>query len=80
METAMIKRLLTPRQVAEIDGVGMTTVYRRLSLGEYDGVKDGRQTKISEESIMRRRASLPKATYGARKGVFGIPKVEAASA
>jgi Helix-turn-helix domain len=76
----MIKRLLTPKQVAEIDGVGMTTVYRRLSLGEYDGVKDGRQTKITEESITRRRESLPKAEYGARKGVFGMPKAEAAIA
>jgi len=77
----MIKRLLTPKQVAEIDGVGMTTVYRRLSLGEYDGVKDGRQTKITEESVARRRESLPKAEYGLRKGHFGLPsKAEAASA
>jgi hypothetical protein len=75
----MIKRLLSPKEVAEIDGVGMTTIFRRLSLGEYDGVKDGRQTKITEESVLRRREGLPKAEYGLRRGVFGVP-TKAASA
>jgi hypothetical protein len=73
----MIKRLLTPKQVAEIDGIGMTSVYRRLSLGEYDGVKDGRQTKITEESVLRRREGLPRAEYGSRKGTFGVQKAAA---
>jgi hypothetical protein len=68
----MIKRLLTPKQVAEIDGVGLTSVYRRLSQGEYVAVKDGRQTKIIEESVARRRESLPPAKYGARRGTFGV--------
>jgi hypothetical protein len=75
-----IKRLLSPKQVTEIDAVGITTVYRRLALGEYDGVKDGRQTKITEESVLRRRASLPKAQYNVRRGIRGIPKAEAAPA
>jgi excisionase family DNA binding protein len=71
----MIKRLLTPKQVAEIDGVGLVTVYRRLSLGEYVAVKDGRRTKITEESVAQRRESLPRAEYGARRGKFGVQKL-----
>jgi len=74
-----IKRLLTPKQVAELDGVAMTAVYRRLALGEYDGVKDGLRTKITEESVLRRREGLPKAKYNVRKGIRGIhPKAAAA--
>ena len=67
-----LERLLTPRQVAGLEGCSLTTVYKRLQYGEYDAVKDGRKTLISEESVLRRRQSLSKATYGARKGTFGV--------
>jgi excisionase family DNA binding protein len=75
----MIKRLLSPKEVAEIDGVKKTTVYRRLARGEYDAVKDNRQTKITEESVARRREGLRKAEFGARRGVFGVPAKGAVS-
>jgi excisionase family DNA binding protein len=68
-----IEQLLTPRQVAELEGCSLTTVYKRLTDGEYTAVKDGLKTLISSASIARRRESLPKAEYGLRKGTFGIP-------
>jgi hypothetical protein len=49
------------------------TVYKRLTDGEYEAVKDGVKTLIPAASIARRREGLPKAEYGARKGTFGIP-------
>ena len=68
-----LERLLTPRQVAELEGCSLTTVYKRLIDGEYEAVKDGVKTLIRAESVARRRESLPKATFGARKGIKGIP-------
>jgi excisionase family DNA binding protein len=67
------ERLLTPRQVAELEGCSLTTVYKRLTDGEYSAIKDGVKTLISSASIARRREALPKAEYGLRKGVFGVP-------
>jgi hypothetical protein len=66
--------LLTPRRVAELESCSLTTVYKRLSDGEYTAVKDGpNKTLISAASVARRRESLPKAEYGLRKGTFGVP-------
>jgi len=76
-----LERLLTPRQVAELDGCGLTTVYKRLADGQYTAIKDGLKTLISAESVARRRELLPKAQYGMRKGSRGVPsKAQAASA
>jgi excisionase family DNA binding protein len=75
-----LERLLTPRQVAELEGCSLTTVYKRLTDGEYTAVKDGLKTLISSASVAGRRESLPKAKYGLRKGTFGVPsKAEAAA-
>jgi excisionase family DNA binding protein len=68
-----LERLLTPRQVAELEGCSLTTVYGRLTAGEYAAVKDGKKTLISAESVARRREGLPKAVFGARKGIRGVP-------
>jgi excisionase family DNA binding protein len=69
----MIDQLLTPRRVAELEGISLTTVYKRLTDGEYEAVKDGVKTLITAASVARRRESLPKAEYGLRKGTFGVP-------
>ena len=68
----VLEQLLTPKRVAELEGCSLTTVYKRLTDGEYSAVKDGTKTLISAESIARRRASLPNAEYGARAGIFGV--------
>jgi excisionase family DNA binding protein len=74
----MLDQLLTPRRVAELEGCSLTTVYKRLTDGEYEAVKDGpNKTLISAASVARRRESLPKATYGARKGHFGVQRAGA---
>jgi hypothetical protein len=75
-----VQRLLTPRQVAELEGVGQTEIYKRLALGQYDALKDGKRTKITEASVLRRRANLPKAQYNVRKGIRGFPSKAEASA
>jgi excisionase family DNA binding protein len=69
----MLDQLLTPRRVAELEGISLTTVYKRLTDGEYEAVKDGVKTLITAASVARRRESLPQAQYGLRKGVFGVP-------
>jgi excisionase family DNA binding protein len=68
-----LERLLTPRQVAGLEGCSLTTVYKRLTDGEYTAVKDGVKTLIPAASVARRRESLPQAEFGARKGIRGIP-------
>jgi hypothetical protein len=73
-----IEQLLSPRQVAELEACGLTTVYDRLAAGIYEAVKDGKKTLISSASVARRRESLPKAEYGLRKGVLGVPSAKAA--
>jgi excisionase family DNA binding protein len=74
----VLEQLLTPRRVAELEGCSLTTVYKRLTDGEYSAVKDGTKTLISAESVARRRESLPKAEYGLRRGAKGVPpKTEA---
>jgi excisionase family DNA binding protein len=75
-----LEQLLTPRQVAELEGCSLTTVYKRLNDGEYSAVKDGPKTLISSASVARRRESLPKAEYGARKGTRGVSSKVPASA
>ena len=73
MEKTNLERLLKPRVVARVEGVGLTTIYKRLARGEYDAVRDGPMTFITETSIVRRREKLIKAVYGARKGIKGVP-------
>jgi len=68
-----LERLLTPRQVAELEGCSLTTVYKRLTDGEYTAVKDGLKTLISSASVAQRRERLPTAQYGTRRGSFGVP-------
>jgi excisionase family DNA binding protein len=75
----MLDQLLTPRRVAELEGCSLTTVYKRLTDGEYEAVKDGVKTLIPAASVARRREGLPRAEYGARKGTFGVPSKTAAS-
>jgi hypothetical protein len=75
-----LERLLTPRQVSELEGVSLTTIYDRLAAGAYDAIKDGNMTRIRASSVARRRASLPKAQYGARKGIRGVPPKAAEAA
>jgi hypothetical protein len=70
-----LEQLLTPRAVAELEGCSLTTVYKRLTDGEYTALKDGVKTLITAESIARRRESLPRAQFGARKGLKGVPRV-----
>ena len=73
-----LERLLTPRQVAGLEGCSLTTVYKRRTDGEYTAVKDGKKTLVTSGSVARRRENLPKAQFGARKGIRGIPpKAEA---
>jgi excisionase family DNA binding protein len=75
----VLEQLLTPRRVAELEGCSLTTVYKRLTDGEYEAVKDGTKTLISAASVARRRECLPKAQYGSRKGIFGVqPKAASA--
>ncbi len=67
-ETEIIKNWesafgLAPKQTAVIENCGLTEVYDRLARGEYEAVKDGNRTKITVESIKRRRESLPRAEY-----------------
>ena len=54
---------LPPKLTAVVEACGMSTVYDRLAAGEYEAVKDGPRTKISTNSIKRRRAGLPRAEY-----------------
>jgi excisionase family DNA binding protein len=69
----MLDQLLTPRRVAELEGCSLTTVYKRLTDGEYEAVKDGVKTLIPAASVARRREGLPRAEYGRRAGRFGVP-------
>lgn len=54
----LVGQLLPPKATAKVEGCGLTKVYERLNNGEYDAVKDGNRTKITGESILRRRAGL----------------------
>jgi excisionase family DNA binding protein len=75
----VLEQLLTPRRVADLEGCSLTTIYKRLTDGEYEAIKDGTKTLISAASVARRRERLPKAQYGLRKGVFGVqPKAASA--
>jgi len=69
-----LEQLLTPRRVAELEGCSLTTVYKRLTDGEYEAYRDGVKTLILSESVARRREILPKAQFGTRKGIRGIPR------
>ena len=72
-----LEKLLRPRD-AELEGCSSTTVYKRLSDGEYEAFRDGVKTLITASSVARRRESLRRAEYGVRKGIRGIqPKAEA---
>jgi hypothetical protein len=56
----MLKRRLRISQVLEIEGIGKSVFYERLSRGEYDSVGEGKGRRITEESIERRRAAVEK--------------------
>jgi excisionase family DNA binding protein len=64
-----LERLLTPRQVAELEGCSLTTVYDRLTDGSYQAIKDGVKTLISESSVARRRAAC-----ASPQRVRGVPQ------
>lgn len=67
-------KLYSTRETGELDGgVSNTTVFKRLLLGQYTAYKDGARTFITGESILRRRKNLPKAQFGLRRGVKGVP-------
>jgi hypothetical protein len=68
-----LERLLTPRQVGDLEGCSLTTVYGRLADGTYTAIKDGRKTLIHASSVSRRRVGLPQAKYGLRAGIKGVP-------
>jgi hypothetical protein len=73
-------RLFSPKQVQFLDAIGPTTFWKRVAHGEYEVIRDGtRNPKITGRSILKRREGLPPAKYGARKGIRGIPKAEAAA-
>jgi hypothetical protein len=48
-------------EVAIIEAIGRTDVYRRIAAGEYTAHKDGKRLRVTAESIKRRQASLPRA-------------------
>jgi len=54
---------LAPKLTAIIEDCALSLVYDRLASGEYVAYKDGNRTKITVESIKRRRANLPRAEY-----------------
>ena len=54
---------LSPKLTDVVDSCALATVYQRLTEGTYSAIKDGRATKITTESIKRRRESLPRAQY-----------------
>jgi hypothetical protein len=54
---------LSPSETAVIENSAVSTIYERLSRGEYDAYKDGHATRITVESIKRRRAGLQRATF-----------------
>jgi hypothetical protein len=68
-------RLFTMRQAAEMEGVGLTTIFNRVRRGEYEVLEDGtRNRKITGRSILcRREIHLRPAKYGLRAGIKGVP-------
>jgi hypothetical protein len=67
-------RLLSPKQVQFLDDVGPTTFWKRIARGEYTAIREGRNVKVTGASILSRRAKLPQAKFGARRGTFGVQK------
>jgi hypothetical protein len=72
--------LFTVKQTAELEGVGITTIFNRLKRNEYEVVEDGtRLRKITGRSILsRREVHLRPAKYGLRAGIKGVPAAHAA--
>jgi hypothetical protein len=64
-----VEKWFSPRQVAELEGCSVTSVYQRLSAGEYEARKDGIKTLIPASSIAARRERLPKAEYGSARAL-----------
>jgi hypothetical protein len=64
-----------PNAVAVLEGVGPTTIFKRLAEGQYEGFKDGQLTLITGRSILeRRKQHLKPAQYNMRKGMRGVPR------
>jgi hypothetical protein len=58
--------VVSVKNAAVICDAGVSTIWEMLARGELDAVKDGGRTKITMESIKRRQANLPRATFGVR--------------
>jgi len=58
---------LSIKRVSEIMGEGEWRTKELLALGAYEAKKSGRRTLITFESVKRRAASLPAATFAKRK-------------
>src|SRR5215510_6364139 len=54
---------LAPKLAAIVEDCAVSVIYERLANGQYEAVKDGTRTKVTTESIKRRRASLPRAEF-----------------
>jgi hypothetical protein len=54
----MVGRLLKPDQVMEIESISRSEFYRRRAAGEYEVVRDGAFGKVTEDSVLARRARL----------------------
>jgi hypothetical protein len=54
---------LSPKETALVENCSVAQVYVLLANGELEAYRDGTRTKITMESIERRRANLPRATY-----------------
>jgi excisionase family DNA binding protein len=55
--------VVSVKNAAVILDAGVSTIWELLARGELDAVKDGGRTKITMESIKRRLANLPRATF-----------------
>jgi hypothetical protein len=67
-----VARGLAPKLTALLEDCSLSSVYERLASGEYDAYKDGNRTKVTVESIKRRRDGLPRAGYKPHKSAVEL--------
>jgi hypothetical protein len=60
---ASLIQAVPPKIAQALLGFGRSKLYEELGKGNLDAVKDGARTLITVESIRRRQASLPRATF-----------------